>query len=182
MMIQNYCNIWYEYFRYAVFSICVVATIILNVLCVSQYLKNDDLCEIDFMRFKSHKDRIYPSVSICLTNPFIERKLSQYGKGITIKKYRDFLYGDLWDPRMLYIDYDNVTTPMIDNVIQYGLQYPNWTWFWLEKDSLHYNRSSKPYISYRTSDNKCFAINLDFHLDRKMLRLGMKLKSKIFPS
>ena len=144
------------------------------VLCVSQYLKNDDLCEIDFVRFNSDKDRIYPSVSICLTNPFIETKLAQHGKGITITRYRDFLYGNLWDPRMLHIDYDNVTIPMFDNVIEYGLQYPNWTWFWYDYDDAPSKAWSKPYISYRNSDDKCFAVGFKYQKNVEILRFWFK--------
>ena len=181
MMIQNYCNIWYEYFRCAFFCICLIATIIMIVLCVSQYLRNDDLCEIDFVRFNSDKDRIYPSVSICLTNPFIETKLAQHGKGITIARYRDFLYGDLWDPRMLHIDYDNVTIPMFNNVIQYGLQYPNWTWFWYNHDDAPSKAWTQPYISYRNSDDKCFTMDFKYQKNVRIKRFGLRIKSKLFP-
>ena len=181
MMSQNYCSIRYEYFRYSFFSVCLIATIALNILCVSQYLENGDLCVIDFKKFNTDKDRIYPTISICLSNPFDEKRLEdQYGKDMTVANYRKFLRGEFWDSRMLYIDYDNVTLPMIDNVIEYGIQYPNWTWFWFKKDSIHYNTSIKPYIGYRNSDDKCFAINIDFQQDREILRFGMKINSEIF--
>ena len=174
MMSQDYCNIRYEYFRYSFFSICLIATIAFNILCLSQYLENGDLCVIDFQKFNNDKERIYPSISICLNNPFIEKRLAQYGKDFTIPNYRSFLKGEFWDSRMLDIDYDNVTVPMIDNLLEYGVQYPNWTWFWYKKNSLYYETASKPYISYRNSDDKCFAINIDYQKDREILRFGMK--------
>ena len=180
MITQNHCENPYPYFRYSFFSICLIATIALNTLCVLEYLENKDLCQIDFQKFNSDKDRIYPSVSICITNPFIEKNLAQYGKGITIKKYRDFLYGDLWDPRMLHIDYDNVTQPMINNVIQYGLQYPNWTWFWYNYDDAPSKAWSQPYISYRNSDDKCFAMDFKYQKNVEILRFGLRIKSKLF--
>ena len=179
-MTQNYCNIRYEYFRYSFFSICIIATIAFNILCLSQYLENGDLCVIDFQKFNNDKDRIYPSISICLNNPFIEKRLAQYNKDFTISNYRNFLKGEFWDSRMLGIDYDNVTVPMIDNLLEYGVQYPNWTWFWYKKDSSHYAESSKPYISYRNSDDKCFAIDIDFRQNWEILRFGLKMKSDIF--
>ena len=169
-----------EYFRYAFFSTCLIATIAMNVLCVREYLKNDDIAEIDFKTFNSDDDLIYPSVSVCIINPFIQKNLNNYGKGIDAPSYRKFLLGDYWDPRMLYIDYDNVTVPLIDNLIEYGVQYPNYTWNWYNKERIFPEAWNTPYISYRNADVKCFAMDISYRKDMQILRFGVRLKSKIF--
>ena len=182
VMASNYYNLRHQYFRYIFVSVCLIATVAFNILCISQYLENRDLCEIDYKTFNTDKDQIYPSVSICINNPFIEQSLAQYGQGITINKYRRFLRGEFWDSRMLNIDYDNVTFALIDNVIEYGFQYPNWTWFWYRINDEPSKAVSKPYISYRSSDDKCFAMDIKFRLNVKILRLGLRIKSKLFPN
>ena len=74
---------------------------------------------------------------------------------------------------MMGIDYDNVTQPMINNVIQYGLQYPNWTWFWYNYDDAPSKAWTKPYISYRNSDDKCFAVDFKYQKNVEILRFGL---------
>ena len=99
------------------FIACVAATIGLQLYCLTRYFENDDVTDVEYTTFHSSKDAIYPSVSICIIPPFIEKRFDVYGNGINMTSYSDFLEGVFWDERMLDVDYDNVTTTMSDNVM-----------------------------------------------------------------
>ena len=171
-----------ELFRYGFFFVCLMATFAMNILCIKEYLKNDDVAEIDFKKFNTADGLIYPTVSVCITNPIRKKKLISFGKEIDVERYRKFLLGDYWDTRMLNIDYDNVTTPLINNLIEVGVQYPNWTWNWYNKECPFPEGWSMPYISYRHTDHKCFAIDIPYKMDVHILRFVLRIRSKIFPN
>ena len=57
-------------------------------------------------------DAIYPSFSFCFVPPFLENAFEIYEDGINITTYSKFLHGELWDERMLAVDYDNVSLLM----------------------------------------------------------------------
>ena len=80
---------------------------------------------------------VYPSITFCLLNPFIERKLGKYNKNLTVREYKTILRGrcDIgrlgvgnkmvdkdsiwcdklkWSQSFLDIDYDEVTFNLND--------------------------------------------------------------------
>ena len=92
--------------------------IALGIECLRKYLADEDVSKSSHKKFhSSNPDTIYPSITLCVLNPFLEHQLEQYGKGINITSYSYFLRGIHWDERMLKIDYDSVTTSLINNLI-----------------------------------------------------------------
>ena len=110
-------NDWCERcFKYVFHFLCGVATVGFTIYCVHQYIKDEDVARIEFAEFNAEEDNIYPTITLCFPSPLIEEKLAEYGEGITVETYSNFLTGqnNSWDDRMAKIDYDDVSINIED--------------------------------------------------------------------
>ena len=89
--------------------ICFSAAIVLCAVCVIEYQMDEDLTEVSFKRFLEDDESIYPEITICISDAYLGDRLRTIGNGINETTYEKFLKGELWDKRMLGIDYNNVT-------------------------------------------------------------------------
>ena len=155
------------------FLACTAATIGLQLYCITRYFKNDDITEVKYTSFHSSKDAIYPSFSICILPPFIEKRFDEYGNGINMASYGNFLKGQLWDERMVDVDYDNVSTSISDNLLGTSLMP-------LEASEL---LTPEPdyFVSFRSGWRKCFTINMPFLYQKRVYKFRTFLKNDIFP-
>ena len=96
---------------------CGLATIIFTSYCIHQYLLDEDVSRINFKKFNSNENHIYPAITLCVTNPLLAEKLAHYGKGINLSSYNSFLKGNLWDDRMANINFDDVSVNFEDNLL-----------------------------------------------------------------
>ena len=94
--------------------ICICAVLSLTCWCLYKYNLDEDVSIIGFETFNDDENNIYPSITLCFWNPFLNKKLKRYGVGINTTTYADFLRGKHWDDRMVHIDYDDVTVSLED--------------------------------------------------------------------
>ena len=113
------CRNWTSVFHF----ICSAAAFSLTCWCVYKYVKDEDVSHVNYRRYHSEKDNIYPSLTLCFNNPFLNHKLVKYGDGINTTTYVKFLKGLHWDERMIDIHYDNVTLN-IDGVLYLRIKDP----------------------------------------------------------
>ena len=99
--------------RLATFSLCLCATVGLSVYSILRYCKNEDVTLVQISQYHSSVDRIYPSISICISPPFLikESKIHKDDM-INISSYKEFLRGNYWNETMLDIAYDNYTVSL----------------------------------------------------------------------
>ena len=100
-----------------VYVICALATIGLTIKCVYQYMLDEDVSRIAFKTFNSNENDIYPAVTLCFSQPLLNNKLAEYGKGVNITSYNNFLQGIMWDERMAKIDIDDVSVNFEDYLL-----------------------------------------------------------------
>ena len=84
---------------------------------------DEDVSRIAFKTFNSNENGIYPAVTLCFTNPLLDKKLAEYGTGVNITSYNNFLQGIMWDDRMANIDFDDVSVNFEDYLV--GKPMPN---------------------------------------------------------
>lgn len=157
---------------YNVFHLmCILVTVGLQLYCVNRYLLNEDISVVHYKRFHSDKDAIYPSFSFCILPPFLENELKKYGNGINISSYVKFLNGQIWDERMLKIDYDNVTVSLSDNLLYAYIRLHN---------TSGYIYTPKSYVSFRSAVRKCFTFDVRFFEKTLVFYLGMYIRNSIF--
>ena len=102
-------NLKEKVFQYMIHALCSIVAIVLTIYCVYQYILDEDHSRIEFQKFNSEKDHLYPTITLCFIDPLLENKLSTYGEGINGSSYLDFLSGNVWDDRMANIDYDDIS-------------------------------------------------------------------------
>ena len=152
--------------------ICILATLSLQLYCVSQYLQNEDVSVVKYTTFHSDKDAIYPSLSFCIKPPFLEEKLKEYGEGINMSSYKKFLMGDVWNERMLGIDHGNVTVSLSDNLLVSYLRLENEHRVLWEPNI---------YVSAWEIASKCFTLDVPWKKDKLVWYIEIYLKNSIFP-
>ena len=91
---------------------CHFLTIWITCWCFHKYMKDKDVSHVNYRRFHDDSDSLYPSLTLCFNNPFLDDRLKKNGDGVNITTYVHFLEGTLWDDRMVNIDYDNVTVDL----------------------------------------------------------------------
>ena len=82
---------------------CLVATIALQIYCLFHYLSDQDVSMVNYTKFHSSMDAIYPSFSFCIRNPIIQENFDQYEETINMSSYVHFLRGKLWDDNLLKV-------------------------------------------------------------------------------
>ena len=163
-------ELWYCAYAVA----CVLATVALGITCITKYNANEDVSQNNFHKFhQDGTDDIYPSVTLCVANPFLEDKLKAYGDGINIRSYSDFLHGITWDERMLEVDYDNVTVSIEDHLNAIYVE------FYDQSNTFLYNHITgtknpqgwqpKFDVNFAYASHKCFTFNVPFVENRPVL-------------
>ena len=159
--------------------ICFLATMGLSIYVMYRYSKDEDTTLVRVTKFHSSKDAIYPSFSFCIFPPFLEKKFEVYGDySINMTSYTEFLDGKTWDERFLKVDYDNVTVSLSDNILE---------GYYVTHSTINYdefvqkNMETHHYVSFRSSQRKCFTIDAPFYENQLLYYVGVNINEGIFP-
>ena len=151
--------------------ICVLVTIVLSTKCIYEYFLNENISLVEYRSFQEFGHSGYPSISMCILNPFLEEKLQKYDMGINITSYVMFLNGSLSDERLAEIDYDEVTISLNNFINGYWVRLSNGT-------RLHIPLHN--YVSLRGDNSKCLTVDAPFIKNEVLLGYGMVIKNSIF--
>ena len=154
--------------------ICNLAAFGLTCWCFYKYMKDDDVSLVNYKRYHSDKDSIYPSLTLCFNNPFLNDKLESFGNGINTTTYSKFLNGLYWDERFIKIDYDNVTINLESYLEGAKIILGNGSVYNTTGKRMHY-------VVMRSSSMKCFSFEPPFLPDIGIEYLVVVLKNSIFP-
>ena len=146
---------------------------------MSRYCKNEDVTLVQISQYHSSADKIYPTISICISPPFLIKEFESHKDNmINISSYKEFLRGNYWDDRMLDIDYDNFTVSFEENLLDsYYLTF--------EKDSLgnqEFNWKPTFYVSFQSFDRKCFTIDAPYAEKQFLWKFDLLINNNIFPN
>ena len=105
----------------AVFIVlCISATILMTSWCIYKYLLDRDVTVVRYKRLHESKNDIYPSISLCFYEPYIENKFQRYGNNtVNASGYMNFLKGVSWSKEFMGVDYHNVTLDFKDYFLGY---------------------------------------------------------------
>ena len=88
-----------------------------------KYLEDEDLCLVDYIRFKSNAEIEPPQISFCFTQPFIDQNLEKLG--VNSIEYLRHLEGVTFVENLTNIDFTNVTLNLEHNYISTDVLYVN---------------------------------------------------------
>ena len=158
---------------YVYFMACLCATIGLIIYSINRYLRNEDTTLVRIIKFLSTGDAVYPSMSFCIRPPFFDEAFEVYTDDkINMTSYMKFLNGELWNDRMLGMEYDDVTMSLTNNILEahyHTHQGKKYTW------------NPDHYISFRSAERKCFSINPPLSNMSLLWYFTIRINNAIFP-
>ena len=184
-----------QYIKYTYSILCVLAAFGMTLYCVKLYISNEDVSIVDFKEFNQNTDSVYPTITLCFKTNFLQQNLKNYHRGINESSYKRFLIGEHWHEGMFEVDFDKVTTKLVD----YFLGASIWSFYTLNGESVSYKyvkegfeteevhhqdlKSFHPkfYISFRDIHEHCFSIDIPNHLDIKIHTFELLFNNSIFP-
>ena len=93
----------YEHlFIYSFGLLCALVTIGLCAYWCYKFGLDEELSVIHYTKFFDTNDDVFPTVSLCFRNPFIEGRLATYG--INGSLYFDFLAGNLFSKELMRVN------------------------------------------------------------------------------
>ena len=101
-------------------AICLAVAIALIVYWTYQFSLNKDVSSIDYKRYHDSELDKYPLLSICFKDFLSKTKLQEQNNRTKVSEYVSFLKGKKFQPRLLEIDFKNVTKN-ISEYIKYFL-------------------------------------------------------------
>ena len=135
----------------------------MTIFWIYKFLKDDDLCQVDFKSIETLTEGNYPMLSVCLWNGFIEHKIRQYNNSLSVQKYKNFLEGKAYYNGIEKIDFDDVTLNIEDLYIGDSIKFRNGTLISGRKPNL---LNDIPRVSYTSIPDgilvKCFGLQFQY--------------------
>ena len=168
---------------------CAIATLVLGIQSLNKYLLDENSTRVNHIKFNhDNVGNIYPSVTLCVLNPFLEKELKRYREDINITTYFKFLKGKIWDREMMDIDYDRVTVSLTDNLIGVKMRLANGSDYRYD----HVNGKQSPsgwkphfYVARHLEEQhsilKCFSFEIPFIDKAPVAKYQIYLKKALFP-
>ena len=101
---------------------CLVTAISMCIYCTYEFSRNKDLTEVSFEIFNEDEMSVYPQISFCYWDQFLDHELKKINKEFNSSSYSDFLKGELWDARMANVDIQKITPQLEDHVLDTCIQ------------------------------------------------------------
>ena len=190
--------------------ICILITIGLSSWRVYQYSLDQDLTRVNFRRFHTHEESVYPSLTLCFFDPYLPEELEKYET--TASEYTRFLQGQLFDDRLLNVSYGDVTLDFTKHLLGYDIWYSEKGCMWKKNrfkreeqkqpsrgtirpikqirqqisyktlDEINKNEFGwkAPYISYSDPIQKCFTIDIPFKRKKILRTFNVRIKTDVF--
>ena len=163
--------------------VCLLFTFGFVIWCIRTYTLDLDLTLLSQKNFGDDVNLIMPVVSFCLHDPFIKEKFenSKLGSNVSYLEYKKFVLGNIWDQKMLEIDFESVTKSIENYIVRYQVVWKSGLYNTYENMSVLPTFIKKPYPSYighiLYSIVKCYAINIPMNTSV----LSVTFKTSIFP-
>ena len=145
--------------RYVFSLACFSAAFGMTIFWLHRFLKDEDLCLVDYVNYQNALDMPQPMVSICIDYPFIESKLQAYNANQDA--YVEFLQGKRFDTRLERLDFEDVTMKITDFYQGDILQWRNGTY---KEGDYPNNINTMPHVTFAGFwyglPIKCFGLGL----------------------
>ena len=174
---------------------CLIITISLSTYWTYQYFLNEDLISLEYKKYYTKEEDVYPILSLCITNPISEKKLKELNASFNASSYLKFLSGEVFEPSFLHIDYHSVIKDMKDYIEEDFIRYRNGSSIALHPD--YKSNSNYVYGGVVGNENRAFPSKYAFFSDgdeffncyelampqeRNIKNFWFRLNSNMFPN
>ena len=156
-------------------TICYVSVVFMIVYWLYKFeIEDRDVGVVDYESLQTAPIEL-PLLSMCIQNPFIEKKLQDIDPSINSSSYLKYLKGELYDTKYEQIDYENVTIDMDKYTIRPMIKTFNDSEYKMIpgfKAKLHVTFNGIYGILSEQNFVKCFAVQLNKkdYVIRKMMK------------
>ena len=158
--------------------ICVVAAVYMSIVCLENYISDEDVCLVDFKEFHTQPGDVYPTISIIIFNPFYHGK-----KPVDAYGYMQFLEGKTdWNEEYGKIYYNEVTIDLTDHLIDYRVWYDDEFFAMIEGqyNNTRHKSFKQPESSLQLGGMKTFAFDTDYKPGKHVQAVEIVLNSTVF--
>ena len=156
---------------------CFIVVVVYAINSFREFIQNDDLCEVNFIRFHSDNDSIYPTFTMCFNTPFVEEKLQKLSSKLDMSLYESYLLGRRsQNENLTNIDYNNVTIKQEDFLRLAYVRYRDIIGIGSIKNVDIIDRS----YGYVKGLMKCFSFEIPFKKDTLVTSLNIYLNNTVF--
>ena len=152
--------------------VCTLATVFMIVFWLIKFLENEDVSVIEKKDIEDFEELIYPEISLCILNPFLDNKLKAIHSNLSTHKYKKYLFGKWntsFDGMYKKIDFNNVTLDIFDYLTSYSVQMRNTnTWNTYHIKNICQGRKNCPFVKLKNNFNghwlgefyRCFGVEI----------------------
>jgi len=158
---------------------CIIFTCLLIVQWVNRYLLDEDITIVESTSYYETEDDIFPVLTACFKQTFSDELFDRLGYNVKGSDYEMFLSGRYFDPKMIHIDYNSVTTNISDYILSYRVMFKNGTLIHDTKSNLAWKPAYESH-SWNSWDSfvKCFSFEIT---DQNVYSIVIYLHRDIFP-
>ena len=161
--------------------ICTIATCILIAHSVSYFTENKDFSFVEYKKYNTGPEYLYPSISLYFHNPFYDGALRKNGSGLVW--YADLLQRENNTSAMSPLSYDNVTVNIKQNFLGYDITYSNYSTMFIPVEDLLFDKVWEiPYVSYRSIHGKAITMDIPYINGMNVIFVELIFKKEIFPN
>ena len=189
-MESNESNVFYKYFGQIYQYTCIAMSVGLVVWCISIYMQNNSISKVEYSKFQTTEEDIYPSFSLCFGDILLQEKLALHG--VEEQQYLDFLKGKIWEDRLIDIDYHEVSVNLTDYLVAIEMYQENFNgevedqnYDLYDKTNLTKSEQWKP-IFYQDSNpffgliQKCLTVDIPYSKDQQKSWITVVMNKSVF--
>lgn len=163
-------------------SACLATTVAMVIVWSYEYSLNKDLCFIEYREFYQGDDDVFPVVSMCFKDPFVNDDEMRSKFDVNSSTYLQFLEGEYLDTKLLNVSYDDITFNLEDYMVQYWVNWKNETSTRLNVSNTFLKTPSASFegFAFHKAFYKCYAIEVP--PDKDIQNFAIKFYTNVFPN
>ena len=127
-MTPKFCELVQFLFK----SGCFIVVVFMVSIWFKKYLKDEDLCLVDYIDFENSTEIEHPELSFCFVHPFLDQNLEKFG--VDSNEYVEHLKGETFIENLTKIDYTNVTLNLEEYYTSTSITYENGEYSFIDAD------------------------------------------------
>ena len=107
--------------------VCTIVLLLMVIYWIFKYIKDEDLCLVDYKMYYQAEEEELPTFTLCITNPFNEDHIGKVDSSLNSSNYIDFLQGNARDSssKLSSIEYKNVTVNVKNDITRIVVEWRN---------------------------------------------------------
>ena len=97
-------------------ALCVVSASFMVGYWIYKYHSNEDITTIEYKKLRNGDDIVFPELTICFTDPFLNETLGKIDRKLSRQQYVEYLKGNVIDSDKTFmnIDYEGITFDLFE--------------------------------------------------------------------